>query len=86
MARIHLSQLNPEGSLNITGSFSVAGSTVLYQTDSNIAALILSGAMSVVQAQLDSQIVSASISVQNLGSLADRSSDATLDLSEGDDF
>lgn len=86
MARLHLTQVNPEGTFNITGSFSVAGQTVLYQTDSQEAALILSGAMAAVQADTDSGIVSASISVQNLGSLADRSSDATLDLSEGDDF
>jgi len=86
MARIHLSQINPEGNLNITGSFSVAGSTVLYQTDSDVAALLVSGAMSIVQAQINNQFVSASLEIQGLGTLADRTSDAELDLSEGDDF
>jgi len=86
MAQLHLSQVNPEGTLNITGSFSVAGQSIFYQTDSQEAALILSGAMAAVQADTDTGIVSASIQIQNLGSLGDRSLDAELDLSEGNDF
>lgn len=80
MARISLRELNPSGSLHITGSFGVTGRTTLIQNDPNVSALIVSGAMELVQAQIQSQIVSASLSIQNLGTLADRSSNANLDL------
>ena len=85
MARIHLSQINPSGSLNITGSFSVAGQSVFYQTNSQMAALIVSGAMELVRAQIAAQTVSASLSIQGLGTLADTGSRATIDLGT-DDF
>jgi hypothetical protein len=84
MALIHFSQLNPSGSLNITGSFSVAGQSVFYQTNSQMAALIVSGAMEIVRAQI-AQTVSASLTIQGLGTLADTGSDATIDLGT-DDF
>lgn len=85
MALLHFSQINPSGSLNITGSFSVAGQSVFYQTNSQMAALIVSGAMEIVRAQIASQTVSASISIQGLGTLADTGSNATIDLGV-DDF
>jgi hypothetical protein len=85
MARVHLSQLNPSGSLNITGSFSVAGQSVFYQTDSAIAALIVSGAMEIVKSTLAAQAVSGSLSIQGLGTLADTGSRETIDLGT-DDF
>lgn len=80
MALVHASQLNPTGSYKITGSLDVQGQTVLTQTDPNASALIISGAMDVVRAQIQSEIVSASLSIQNLGTLADRSSNETIDL------
>ena len=86
MARLKLKQINPQGTLDITGSFSVAGDTVFYQTNSEVAALIVSGAMEIVKSQLPAQTVSASLSIENLGTLADRSSSAELDVSDGDDF
>ena len=85
MARVHLSQLNPSGSLNITGSFSVAGQSVFYQTDSAIAALIVSGAMEIVKSTLAAQAVSDSLTIQGLGTLADTGSRETIDLGT-DDF
>lgn len=85
MALLHFSQINPSGSLNITGSFSVAGQSVFYQTNSQMAALIVSGAMEIVRAQIASQTVSASLSIQGLGTLADTGSNATIDLGV-DDF
>jgi hypothetical protein len=85
MALLHFTQLNPSGSLNITGSFSVAGQSVFYQTNSQMAALIVSGAMQIVRAQIASQVVSASLSIQGLGAWADTGSDATIDLGT-DDF
>tara|TARA_R110000868_G_scaffold102427_4_gene282019 strand:- start:5268 stop:5525 length:258 start_codon:yes stop_codon:yes gene_type:complete len=85
MALLHFTQFNPSGSLNITGSFSVAGQSVFYQTNSQMAALIVSGAMEIVRAQIAAQTVSASISIQGLGTLADTGSNATIDLGV-DDF
>jgi hypothetical protein len=80
MALVHATQLNPTGSYKITGSLDVQGQTVLTQTDPNASALIISGAMDIVKAQIQSEIVSASLSIQNLGTLADRSSNETIDL------
>jgi len=80
MAQLHASQLNPTGSYKITGSLDVQGQTVLTQTDPNASALIISGAMDIVKAQIQSEILSASLSIQNLGTLADRNSNETIDL------
>jgi len=86
MAQLHFSQFNPEGTLEVSGSLNVVGQSVFTQNDTGSAAVVMSGSMTAVQASTTTGTVSASIAVQNLGSLADRSSDATLDLSEGDDF
>ena len=80
MSRVRLRELDPSGSLNITGSFSVQGQTILYQTAISQSALIVSGAIEIVKAEIQSQVVSASLTIQNLGTLADRSSNANLDL------
>jgi hypothetical protein len=80
MSRVRLRELDPSGSLNITGSFSVQGQTLLYQTAVSQSALIVSGAIEIVRAQIQSQVVSASLTIQNLGTLADRSSNSNLDL------
>lgn len=80
MSRVRLRELDPSGSLNITGSLSVQGQTTLIQSDPNISALVVSGALEIVKAEIQSQVVSASLSIQNLGTLADRSSNANLDL------
>ena len=85
MAQLHFSQFNPSGSLNITGSFSVAGQSVFYQTDSALSALIVSGAMEIVKSTLAAQAVSGSLSIQGLGTLADTGSNQVIDLGE-DDF
>jgi hypothetical protein len=80
MSRIGLRELDPSGSLNITGSFSVQGQTTLYQTAAAQNALIVSGAIEIVKAEIQSQVVSASLTIQNLGTLADPSSNANIDL------
>lgn len=80
MSRVRLRELDPSGSLNITGSFSVQGQTLLYQTAVSQSALIVSGAIEIVRAQIQSQVVSASLTIQNLGTLADRSSNSNIDL------
>lgn len=80
MARIHASQINPTGSFKITGSLDVQGQTTLTQTNTVDSALIVSGAMDLVQAQINSEIQKAKLTIENLGSLGDRSSNDTLDL------
>lgn len=64
----------------ISGSLLVHGQTILTQTSSLDPALIVSGAMEMVRAQLASEIVSASLSIQNLGTLGDRNDDNIVDL------
>ena len=69
------------GSVTIKGDLRVEGKTTLVQTDNpNVESLIVSGAMSIVQNQINSQIISASLSIQSLGSLADLNSNAVIDL------
>ena len=80
MSRVRLRELNSTGSLNITGSFGVEGQSTFTQVDSNIPALIISGAAEIVQAQIQEQIVSASLTLQNLGTLGDRQSSNSMDL------
>ena len=80
MARLHASQLNPTGSYVITGSLDVYGQTQLYQTAVNQSALIVSGAIEVVQAQIQSEVQRARITIQNLGSLGDRDDNQEMDM------
>ena len=80
MARLHASQINPSGSFKITGSLDVQGQTTLTQTNTVDPALIISGAMDIVRAQIGAQVVSASLAIQNLGSLSDRNNNDTIDL------
>jgi hypothetical protein len=78
------STLNLTGSMRIKGDLLVEGTTTLVQTtDENIESLIVSGAMSIVRNELTPQIVSASLSIQNLGTLADRSSNEIIDCGDG---
>ena len=68
----------------IKGDLRVEGTTTLVQTlNSSVESLIVSGAMSVVRNELTSQVVSASIAIQNLGSLSDRSLVSVLDCGDG---
>lgn len=80
MSRVSLRELNPTGSLNITGSFGVEGQSTFTQVDPNLPALIVSGAMEIVQAQIQSQIVSAKLTIENLGTLGDRGNNDSMDL------
>jgi hypothetical protein len=80
MSRVSLRELNPTGSLHITGSFGVEGQSTFTQVDPNLPALIVSGAMELVQAQIQAQIVSASLTIQNLGTLGDRQDNNSMDL------
>jgi len=80
MSRISLRELDPTGSLRITGSFGVDGQSTFSQVDPNLPALIISGAIEIVKAEIQSQVISASLTIQNLGTLADRSNNSNIDL------
>lgn len=88
MSRVKLRELDPRGSLSITGSLGVSGSfsvdstePVVFATkDPNEPSLIISGALEIVKAEVQNQIVSASLSIENLGTLSDRSSNSNIDL------
>jgi hypothetical protein len=72
------------GSMIVKGDLRVEGKTTLVQTlDPNIESLVVSGAMSIMKNQIGSQIRSASLSIQNLGSWADRSENAVIDCGDG---
>jgi cytoskeletal protein CcmA (bactofilin family) len=73
--------LQVTGSVRIKGDLFVEGQTVLVQTlDPNAESLVVSGAMSIVKNQINSQIISASLNIQGLGTLSDVSSNAVIDL------
>ena len=72
--------LQMTGSVVIKGNLLVEGTTTLVQkTDPNMESLVVSGAMRIVK----SQIASASLAIQNLGSWADRSQNAVIDCGDG---
>ena len=72
------------GSLIIRGDLIVEGKTTLIQKlDPNVESLVVSGAMSIVQNQINSQIISASLSIQNLGTIGDRSGNYVIDCGDG---
>lgn len=79
--------LQVTGSMIIKGDLRVEGSTTLVQNiDSNVESLIVSGAMSIVRNELTPQIVSASMTIQNLGTLADRNVLVINEIDCGDSF
>jgi hypothetical protein len=72
------------GSLRVKGDLIVEGTTTLIQKlDPNVESLIVSGAISIVQNQINSQIISASLSIQNLGTFGDRSGNYVIDCGDG---
>lgn len=73
--------LQVTGSMRIKGDLIVEGKTTLVQRlDPNEESLVVSGAMSIVKNQINSQIVSASLAIQGLGTLSNVSSNAVIDL------
>ena len=88
MSRVRLRDLDPRGNLEITGSFGVSGSfrvdstepVVLSTKDINQPSLVISGALEVVRAEINSQVAEAALTIQNLGTLSDRDSNSTIDL------
>jgi hypothetical protein len=88
MSRVRLRDLDPRGNLEITGSFGVSGSMEVNATGPVVfrtvkdgePALLVSGALEIVRGEIENQIVSASLTIQNLGTLSDRNSNSNIDL------
>lgn len=74
------SDLEVTGSVIIKGDLKVEGQTTLQSQDINQDSLIVSGAMSILKNQLDAQIRSASLTIENLGSIGDRGNNSIMDL------
>ena len=76
--------LQMTGSVIIRGDLRVEGKTTLVQTlDPNLESLVVSGAMNIVRNQIGSQIMSASLSIQNLGTFADINNNSVIDCGAG---
>lgn len=69
------------GSLKIKGDLIVEGQTTLIQKlDPESESLVVSGAMTIIQNQINDQIVSASLTIQGLGTLSDTNNNTVIDL------
>jgi hypothetical protein len=76
--------LQVTGSMRIKGDLVVEGKTTLIQKlDPNVESLVVSGAMNIVQNQISSQVIAASLKIQGLGELADVSKFAIIDCGDG---
>jgi hypothetical protein len=73
-------QFTFNGDWIISGSLLVHGQTILTQTSSLDPALIVSGAMEMVRAEFANEIVSASLSIQGLGTFGDPRDNEIVDL------
>ncbi len=71
------------GSVKIVGDLRVEGGTTLVQTTETKDTLTVSGAMAIVKNIVNSQIVSASIAIENLGSWSDRNKNSVIDCGDG---
>lgn len=69
MARPRIEQLN--GVLGNSGSVELVGSLTIVQDSTDHSALIISGSAEIVDTIINNAIVSASLSIQNLGKLGD---------------
>ena len=76
--------LQVTGSMRIKGDLLVEGKTTLIQKlDPNVESLVVSGAMNIVQNQINSQVVEASLKIQGLGELANINKFAIIDCGDG---
>ena len=76
----HASDLKISGSLLISGSLIVQGQTLMDSLDTNTKGLIISGAMELVDQTVGNAVASASITIQNLGTIASRDKVGIIDL------
>ena len=74
------SDLQVTGSVIIKGDLVVEGQTTLQSQDINKDSLIVSGAMSIIKNQINNQIRSASLEIENLGVIGDISNNSIMDL------
>lgn len=73
--------LQVTGSVRIKGDLVVEGQTTLIQKQyPESESLIVSGAMTIIQNQINDQIVSASLTIQGLGTLSDTKNNTVIDL------
>ena len=80
MPKIKSKQLNPHltGSFDVSGSLAVDGQLIARQIEEDTKALIVSGAMDIAQ----SAVASASLAIDNLGTVGDRDLASIIDLGE----
>ena len=76
----HASDLKISGSLLISGSLIVQGQTLMDSLDTSTKGLIISGAMELVDQTVGNAIASASITIENLGTIASRDQVGIIDL------
>jgi len=74
------SDLEVTGSVIIRGDLKVEGQTILQSQNIGDDSLIVSGAMSILKNQIDNQIRLASLNIENLGNIGDRSNNSVMDL------
>ena len=74
------SDLQVTGSVIIKGDLKVEGQTTLQSQDITKDSLIVSGAMSILKNQIENQIRSASLNIENLGSIGDINNNSVMDL------
>ena len=74
------SDLKISGSLLISGSLIVQGQTLMDSLDTNTKGLIISGAMELVDQTVGNAVASASITIENLGTIASRDQVGIIDL------
>ena len=76
----HASDLKISGSLLISGSLIVQGQTLMDSLDTNAKGLIISGAMELVDQTVGNAVASASITIENLGTIASKDQVGIIDL------
>ena len=80
MPKIKSKHLNPHftGSFDVSGALAVDGQLIARQIEEDTKALIVSGAMDIAQ----SAVASASLAIDNLGTIGDRDLASIIDLGE----
>jgi len=76
----HVGDARISGSLVLSGSLRVEGQTIMDSLDTNTKGLIISGAMELVDQTVGNAIASASITIENLGTIASRDQVGIIDL------